>query len=169
MSWTYSTALIFVVVVTQQIILQKRVYISTIDHHHTTHTLTARGMATTHSIDAPSNAACVSCDSLSFPSFLARVRRSGLIIARSLKKETLIHIAEQALVLEEKVATGCVMIQAVTLLVYFHKQNGINPLEWTSAATDFGTFNHSLPIVGRRGVWDSCVLTRATASLSSHS
>src|SRR4051812_30669410 len=77
--------------------------------------------------------------SISFPSFLAAVRRSGLKVAQSYDKEMLLHLAEQSLVLEEKVATGCVMIQAVTLLVYFHKQNGISPLEWTRAATDFGT------------------------------
>lgn len=50
---------------------------------------------------------------------------------------TLMRLAEQSVLLEEKVATGCLMIQAVTLLHYFRLARNKSPLEHTQEATQF--------------------------------
>jgi hypothetical protein len=73
-----------------------------------------------------------------FGSFLSTVRRSGLRVLRTLDAATLLRFAEQSLVLEEEVATGCLMIQGIALLEHFHKTNGISPLEWPEQATRTG-------------------------------
>ena len=73
-----------------------------------------------------------------FGSFLSTVRRSGLRILRTLDAPTLLRFAEQSLVLEEEVATGCLMIQGIALLEHFHKTNGISPIEWPDQATRTG-------------------------------
>jgi len=88
---------------------------------------------------------------LPFGSFLSTVRCSGLRILRTLDAPTLLRFAEQSLVLEEEVATGCLMIQGIALLEHFHKINGISPLEWPEQATRTG---QSIGADGAEPQWD---------------
>jgi hypothetical protein len=74
----------------------------------------------------------------SFGSFLSSVRQSGLRSLRTLDAATLLSFAEQSLVLEEEVATGCLMIQALSLLEHFHRTEGISPLLARTAAINHG-------------------------------
>ena len=82
--------------------------------------------------------AAPSSSPLPFGSFLSTVRRSGLRILRTLDAPTLLCFAEQSLVLEEEVATGCLMIQGIALLEHFHRANGVSPLDWPDQATRTG-------------------------------
>ena len=74
---------------------------------------------------------------LSFSSFYDQVREHGWSIVSTYDAPTLMRLAEQSVLLEEKVATGCLMIQAVTLLHYFRLARNKNPLEHTHEATQF--------------------------------
>ena len=73
-----------------------------------------------------------------FGSFFSTVHSSGLCLLRTLDAPTLLRFAEQSLVLEEEVVTGCLMIQGIALLEYFHKTHGISPLDWPEQATHVG-------------------------------
>ena len=105
-------------------------------------------LAFTASAPRPAAGSDASCDALSatpspssplpFGSFLSTVRSSGLRLLRTLDAPTLLRFAEQSLVLEEEVATGCLMIQGIALLEHFHRTNGINPLDWPEQATRTG-------------------------------
>jgi hypothetical protein len=94
--------------------------------------------AVTESASLALSAAPSSSAPLPFGSFLSTVRRSGLRILRTLDAPTLLRFAEQSLVLEEEVATGCLMIQGIALLEHFHKANGVSPLDWPDQATRTG-------------------------------
>jgi len=80
----------------------------------------------------------LSSSSSSFGSFLSSIRQSGLRSIRTLDAPTLLSFAEQSLVLEEEVATGCLMIQALSLLEHFHRTEGISPLLARTAAINHG-------------------------------
>ncbi len=86
--------------------------------------------ASTSTVSSPS--------STSFGSFLSSVHQSGLRSIRTLDAPTLLSFAEQSLVLEEEVATGCLMIQALSLLEHFHRTVGISPLLARTAAINHG-------------------------------
>ena len=79
---------------------------------------------------------------LAFGSFLSTVRSSGLRILRSLDATTLLRFAEQALVLEEEVATGCLLIQGIALLEHFHRSRSISPLDWPDQAIKTGPYQN---------------------------
>jgi len=94
--------------------------------------------AVTESASLALSAAPSSSAPLPFGSFLSTVRRSGLRVLRTLDAPTLLRFAEQSLVLEEEVATGCLMIQGIALLEHFHRANGVSPLDWPEQATRMG-------------------------------
>jgi len=50
---------------------------------------------------------------------------------------SLLSVAEQCVILEEKVATGCLLIQAVTLLEYFRRTRGRHPRDHKVEAKEF--------------------------------
>lgn len=79
----------------------------------------------------------LSSSPLSFSSFYDQVREHGWSVVSTYDAPTLMRLAEQSVLLEEKVATGCLMIQAVTLLHYFRLARNKNPLEHTHEATQF--------------------------------
>lgn len=59
----------------------------------------------------------------SFLNFFAHTRRSGLTIIQQYEAGSLLEYAEQAHVLEQKLVTGCYLLQAVLLVEYFMRTN----------------------------------------------
>ena len=78
---------------------------------------------------------------MAFSTFFAHVCRSGLGVVREYDTATLLTLAEQSVVLEEKVATGCMLIQAITLLEYFHRTRDRHPAQHRQEAQHFRTLD----------------------------
>ena len=74
-----------------------------------------------------------------FSAFFARVRGNGLSVVREYQPDALLAYASQALVLEEKVMTGCFLIQAVALVDYWRQTTGLVPIQHVKQARKFGT------------------------------
>jgi hypothetical protein len=74
----------------------------------------------------------------SFQSFFAHACHGGLGVVRSYDASALLEYAEQALVLEQKLATGCFLLQAVLLVEYFVRTTPGCALEQDRSAQDFG-------------------------------
>lgn len=66
-------------------------------------------------------AAAASSTHLSFLDFFAHTRRSGLTIIQQCDAGSLLEYAEQAHVMEQKLVTGCYLVQAVLLVEYFQR------------------------------------------------
>lgn len=73
----------------------------------------------------------------SFQSFFAHACHAGLGVVRGYDAPVLLEYAEQALVLEQKLATGCFLLQAVLLVEYFVRTTTC-PSEQELRAQDFG-------------------------------
>jgi hypothetical protein len=74
----------------------------------------------------------------SFLDFFAHTRRSGLTIIQQYEAGSLLEYAEQAHVLEQKLVTGCYLLQAVLLVEYFTRTNEGSGS--SQRAQDFGPY-----------------------------
>ena len=76
--------------------------------------------------------------SLSFQHFFARACSSGLAVVRDYQPSALLAFAEQALVLEQKLAAGCFLLQAVLLVEHFVRATPCLPADREPLAHEFG-------------------------------
>jgi len=91
--------------------------------------------------DAASVSLAVIPAALSFQSFFSHACHAGLHVVRSYDAPTLLDFAEQALVLEQKLATGCFLLQAVLLVEHYFRTTTIPyhaAAEQERGAQDFG-------------------------------
>ena len=84
-------------------------------------------------------AAAASPSPSSFPTFFAHACRVGLGVVREYDCASLLAYAEQALVLEQKLATGCFLLQAVLLVEYVTRTTTCDKSQRAERATHLRT------------------------------
>ncbi len=75
----------------------------------------------------------------SFQSFFTHALHAGLGVVRCYDASALLEYAEQTLVLEQKLATGCFLLQAVLLVEYFVRTTPCLAWNREHLAQDFGS------------------------------
>jgi len=98
------------------------------------------GMIALHSPNEQpqSQGSAVPAPSDPFAVFFARMcGGAGLAVVKQYDAADLLEYAEQALVLEQKLATGCFLLQAVLLVEYFVRTTPCHPLQREARAQDF--------------------------------
>lgn len=99
-------------------------------------------VARTDDAAAAAAAAAPLCSAVSlvpFPDFFAHTCRAGLTVIHEYDANTLLAYAEQALMLEQKLVTGCYLLQAVLLVEYSVRTGGASH----ERAQDFGSIRHA--------------------------
>lgn len=91
-------------------------------------------------VDHPSVNPIASVSSL--PAFHTHVLHSGLRVVLSPQYDaaTLYNLAETAFAFEERIATGCFLLEAVALVQCFRLHHGKDPIQHEQEANAFGQF-----------------------------
>ena len=87
-----------------------------------------------------------------FPSFFSLVTQSGLGVVRSgdFDAPTLYRLARESVSCEEKVATGCFMVQAAALVHCWALMREQDPLQHEREVVQFGQLTAPAPIAGEQ-------------------